>query len=379
MHVNTLDPFFVLPTNIDSYERSLVHWYFSQSSEVSLGLHDQAVFCPIRAWGSSYAQSYSAALRWIIVNAEEQTCRLRNDSQLRLATYRAEAYKALDTALKNDTIDHAMTGIILAVMGDDEKAIVHLKGLDNVIAAKGGFDFFCNHFDLVQPEHFIMMYSFCPARSVKTIADLTRMLDRFLLILQEMYKRARELKHASLTSGQASQQEQVMLHAHQDLITSVCVGGLLRKAYNPDLSYVRKARQFVMHYHLQRTLLDMSDKPLCVQARFLKALVFVSEASSARDVDGSWLLKPGAMVSMICRARQIVLNDYSTEPSYESIRISASTIEALKIFGYLEEPGWELIIGKLQSWITGDDLELNAEEIEGLRTAVYENWFELPR
>ena len=132
-----------------------------------------------------------------------------------------------------------------------------------------------------------------------------------------------------------------------------------------------------MLYHLQRTMIEFQDRPLPLQTKFLRKLVQASEQCSARGPDGAWLLKPGALVSLICHVRHLVFDQGSNDRAAlkEGIRISTSTIEGLKVFAYLKEDSWEMLINKLRGWITGDASELTDAEVQELRLAVLEDWF----
>jgi hypothetical protein len=310
----------------------------------------------------------------------------RPDQELLMVKRKGQAYQLLRCAISNadSEPDHALVGMVMATTSDEKNTQTHLRGLEDLILSKGGNEAFGTAFKLMHPDIFIMTYSFAPC-TVPTLRELETSKSGLVTNLTAMNARARWLE------AERGQRREPGLHgeivqgyfdALDALLQCDCMGPLLCSDYNAALPYVRRARHFAMLFNLHKVLLCFGGDGFEQQTLFLQKLRQFCRESSARDAKtGAWLLKPGALVSLICHARKYVSIHFGSERDAFKTGVSTSraTIEGLKVFGYLSEASQEFVVKSLRSWTMDfvtpvEGWEFRASVIEGLGPEIVDLW-----
>ena len=305
------------------------------------------------------------------------------------AQTKASSYEAMRKSLSNaDTEpDHALAAMMMAATTDEENSAIHLRGLDQLMRARGGHTAFGKTFIHMHPDFFIMTYSFKPF-VITTFQDFESCKTNFIKTLAAMSARhtwlcaektQAEVKRVGTDGWQPIDNYYRSL---DDLIQCDCAGKILCIPYDPTLPYIRRARHFAMLFNLHRVLLSFPEIHFTQQIIFLQKLRQISKDSSARDAEsGAWLLRAGALVSLICHARSYVMRHSLGEQ--EASRIgsitSCSTIEALKVFSYISPQDQEMVVGLLRSWLLDKTSSSVAADLDGSRfdelsSAMTEMW-----
>jgi hypothetical protein len=289
--------------------------------------------------------------------AEDYITSLNHTVQQDTYKRRSSAYRDLQKTILNADAEpeHALAGLVAAAVGDEANTKLHIKGLDALIRHQGGNRVAEQKlFRVLSPDVFIMAFSFRPIEVV-SFEELHKNKSSFRANLRAMRMRSMWLTAESQLVA-PSMESQQYVDALDNLLAGPCIGMLLTAHVDPALPYIRRARHFTMLFTLHRNLMVFDDET-AQQATFLYTLGSLARDCSAFDQKtGTWMLKPGAVVSLICHARNQVLQRYiGVEDAQDrGNRCSLSVINALKIFGYLSDASQLLLIRKLRDWLFAD-------------------------
>lgn len=376
-----LDPFFRLPVDADAREQWLVHFYFDQMGHIGFGTHRNSLFCPDRDWVSIYVQKKSLCFQWLLILAEQFYGMITGvPEETRIAERKAKAYRDLTAALAARSVDRdeGISGIQFAAIVDTNATSVHLAAMDKLINDTGGFEAFLDRpLGTVHPEHVATVYAFgrCP---IKTQADMERIKAHFLGILKFLYdsahheleakRRIRNRRPWDALSRQvidsngmlvpSNQDEHLRYYvkAQQDAFTCDVLAPLLNATLDAQGDFTSQARHMACLMQTALILYEFEDDYL-VKAMFLKRLKFVCEQSTAIDpVTRTPCLTHGGLLLINSFVRQEVQTYFDrSKVLLKAVKISKAVVDALKIFGILQQTTRTMLVSWLRGWLVNSD------------------------
>lgn len=339
-----------------------------------------------------YPLAFPVSLMWIIAKAANQLNE-KTGSQSLTVVYRSRQ-KALSRLqdIINDSAtptDEAIGSILQSIVHNPEHRKVHLRGMDTMIAARGGLENVIKQSRVTCSEHMFLQYTFAPF-DVTQLEELEGLKCRFFEALSAMQAHADEFQKMNAfsdlwassvdlaeTSTTCNNLKNWSYAEQRKRIFSACTafGQLLHAKYDISAEDVRKSRLFAALFQLNVMLIEY--KTTDEKSLFLRRLEEAADKASSRDSDtGAQTMMTGAHIYLTGYVNRLTQEELG-QSSYDAkgVPVAMRGIAAIKIFWLLPESVRSRLVQYLQGWLLGDEAAyLSPEDMSAMSTLITQLW-----
>lgn len=320
-----------------------------------------------------YNMAFQVPLQWAITKAADQLSRKAGQSSAIVYRSKERALQRLQNILSdpNTTTDEAVGSVLQSIVHQTEFRKIHLKGMDAMIAARGGLNEVVHASEVTCSDHIFLMYTFAPydilvfdeLETLKQVffSTLMRMQDQFHDFTHttsrvDAWAAAADLADLNVIDGHMANWSYSQLRK-RIFSPDTSIGRLIRQEYNRDASdeadFQYKARPFAALFQLAAMLLEFNS--VAHRELFLRRLDQAAEKICTQcDVTGMPRILPGTFIFMaghVCRQVQVELE--FGERDAIGLAVVFNGVATLKIFGLLLESMRLRLYTYLQYWLLG--------------------------
>lgn len=341
-----------------------------------------------------YPLAFPVSLMWIIAKAADKLNE-KTGSQSLTVVYRSRE-KALNRLqdILNDSAtptDEAIGSILQSIVHNPEHRKVHLRGMDTMIAARGGLEEVIKESRVTCSEHMFLQYTFAPFDIYK-LEELETLKTEFFDALLAMQAHADEFQQMNAfadiwassvdladTSGNCDNLKNWSYTEQRKRIFSECTafGQLLRAKYDISAEDMRKSRLFAALFQLNAMLIEYHTTD--EKSLFLRRLEEAAEKASSRDpATGAQTMMAGAHIYLTGYVSRLTQEELGqTTYDAKGVPVAERGIAAIKIFWLLPESIRSTLVHCLQGWLLGDVAShLSPEAVSAMSTVVTQLWMQ---
>ena len=359
----------------------------------SYGTTGSGPFCAFRDIAFPSCQIYPQAHQWMLIAAEKSAA-IRNGipEPQSLLRRKAESYKAIGRLLKDESTrytDETLVLIIAAIVlesrfRDVEVTRMHMRGLQTLIQQRGGLAalfhssavmyhpiLFLGHLThvplaILRQEELDM----CKTSFIKSLVDMKTWNRRLCtLVGREMGANCQVLDPVDITilQTQPTTSLQLYIETRRRTFTSLVVKPYISLPPIAEVeTYFNRTSRFTILYLLNLILWNYSrsyttpSTKHSVSAPFLEAAHFLTifshyalNSGETNPVTGSSSIRPGTMVWVIAKTWVDTdpVHSLSAQRREEELCLAEMGMNAIKVFGNLEEEKLREVMEVLSGWL----------------------------
>lgn len=344
-----------------------------------------------------YPLAFPVSLMWIIAKAADKLNE-KTGSQSLTVVYRSreKALSRLQDILNDSATptDEAIGSILQSIVHNPEHRKVHLRGMDTMIAARGGLETVIKQSRVTCSEHMFLQYTFAPF-DVNQLEELENLKAQFFEALLAMQAHADEFQHMNAfadiwassvdlaeTSTTCENLKNWSYTEQRKRIfsESTAFGQLLRAKYDISAEDMRKSRLFAALFQLNAMLIEYHTTD--EKSLFLRRLEEAADKASSKDsATGAQTMMAGAHIYLTGYVSRLTQEELG-QPLHDAKGIPVATkgIAAIKIFWLLLESMRSRLVQYLQGWLLGNEASyLGPEDVSAMSTVITQLWIQKMR